>query len=320
MRKIGVLTSGGDAPGMNAAVRAVVRCGIDRGMEVYGIERGYEGLIEGEIREMTMSSVGDILHRGGTILRTARSERFKTEAGQKHAMNVLEAFGIEGIVVIGGDGSFRGGLELSKRGVPVMGIPGTIDNDLGYTDYTIGFDTAVNTVLSAVTNIRDTSSSHERATVIEVMGRHCGDIALHAGLTGGADNILVPEMPFDINKVCRKIIQGKNRGKLHDIIMKAEGVEVDTQELAQMIEERTGKETRVVILAYLQRGGSPTAKDRMLASRMGSKAVELLYDDEESRAIGICGSEICAYELAEALEMKRPFNTELYELADILSK
>ena len=299
MRKIGVLTSGGDAPGMNAAVRAVVRCGIDRGMEVYGIERGYEGLIEGEIREMTMSSVGDILHRGGTILRTAR---------------------IEGIVVIGGDGSFRGGLELSKRGVPVMGIPGTIDNDLGYTDYTIGFDTAVNTVLSAVTNIRDTSSSHERATVIEVMGRHCGDIALYAGLTGGADNILVPEMPFDINKVCRKIIQGKNRGKLHDIIMKAEGVEVDTQELAQMIEERTGKETRVVILAYLQRGGSPTAKDRMLASRMGSKAVELLYDDEESRAIGICGSEICAYELAEALEMKRPFNTELYELADILSK
>lgn len=320
MRKIGVLTSGGDAPGMNAAVRAVVRCGIDRGMEVYGIERGYEGLIEGEIREMTMSSVGDILHRGGTILRTARSERFKTEAGQKHAMNVLEAFGIEGIVVIGGDGSFRGGLELSKRGVPVMGIPGTIDNDLGYTDYTIGFDTAVNTVLSAVTNIRDTSSSHERATVIEVMGRHCGDIALYAGLTGGADNILVPEMPFDINKVCRKIIQGKNRGKLHDIIMKAEGVEVDTQELAQMIEERTGKETRVVILAYLQRGGSPTAKDRMLASRMGSKAVELLYDDEESRAIGICGSEICSYELAEALEMKRPFNTELYELADILSK
>lgn len=320
MRRIGVLTSGGDAPGMNAAVRAVVRCGIDRGMEVYGIERGYEGLIEGEIREMKMSSVGDILHRGGTILRTARSERFKTEEGQKHAMNVLEAFGIEGLVVIGGDGSFRGGLALSERGIPIMGIPGTIDNDLGYTDYTIGFDTAVNTVLSAVTNIRDTSSSHERATVIEVMGRHCGDIALYAGLTGGADNILVPEMPFDLNKVCRKILQGKNRGKLHDIIVKAEGVEVDTQELAKRIEERTGKETRVVILAYLQRGGSPTAKDRMLASRMGSKAVELLYDDEESRAIGICGSEICAYGLAEALNMKRPFNTELYELADILSK
>ncbi|MCB6993607.1 6-phosphofructokinase [bacterium 210820-DFI.6.37] len=320
MRRIGVLTSGGDAPGMNAAVRAVVRCGLNRGMEVYGIQRGYEGLIDGAIKEMDMSSVGDILHRGGTILRTARSERFRTEEGQNHAMNVLSAFGIEGLVVIGGDGSFRGGLELAKRGVTVMGLPGTIDNDLGYTDYTIGFDTAVNTVLSSVTNIRDTSSSHERATVIEVMGRHCGDIALYAGLTGGADNILVPEMPFDINRVCRKIIQGKNRGKLHDIIIKAEGVEVDTQELAQMIEERTGKETKVVILAYLQRGGSPTATDRMLASRTASKAVELLYDDEDSKAIGICGSEIVAYDLEKALEMKRPFNTDLYELADILSK
>lgn len=320
MRRIGVLTSGGDAPGMNAAVRAVVRCGLDMGMEVYGIQRGYEGLIDGAIKEMNMSSVGDILHRGGTILRTARSERFKTEEGLNHAINVLEAFGIEGLVVIGGDGSFRGGLELAKRGITVMGLPGTIDNDLGYTDYTIGFDTAVNTVLSSVTNIRDTSSSHERATVIEVMGRHCGDIALYAGLTGGADNILVPEMPFDINRICRKIIQGKNRGKLHDIIIKAEGVQVDTKELAQMIEERTGKETKVVILAYLQRGGSPTAKDRMIASRTASKAVELLYDDESSKAIGICGSEIVAYDLEEALKMKRPFNTDLYHLADVLSK
>ncbi len=320
MRRIGVLTSGGDAPGMNAAVRAVVRCGIDMGMEVYGIQRGYEGLIEGAIKEMDMSSVGDILHRGGTVLRTARSERFMTEDGQKHAVNVLSAFGIQGVVVIGGDGSFRGGLELSKRGITVMGIPGTIDNDLGYTDYTIGFDTAVNTVLSAVTNIRDTSSSHERATVIEVMGRHCGDIALYAGLTGGADNILVPEMPFDINRVCKKIIQGKNRGKLHNIIMKAEGVEVDAKELAQIIEEKTGKETRVVILAYLQRGGSPTAKDRMLASRTAGKAVELLYDDENSKAIGVCGGEIVAYDLKEALTMKRPFDTDLYHLADILSK
>lgn len=320
MRRIGVLTSGGDAPGMNAAVRAVVRCGIDAGMEVYGIQRGYEGLIEGAIREMEMSSVGDILHRGGTILRTARSERFKTEEGQKHAINVLSAFGIEGLVVVGGDGSFRGGLDLAQRGITVMGLPGTIDNDLGYTDFTIGFDTAVNTVLSAVSNIRDTSSSHERATVIEVMGRRCGDIALHAGLTGGADNILVPEMPFDINKVCKKIIQGKNRGKLHDIIVKAEGVQVDTQELAQLIEERTGKETRVVILAYLQRGGSPTARDRMLASRMANKAVELLYNDEKSKAIGICGGDIVAYDLEQALSMERPFNADLYHLADVLSK
>lgn len=320
MKRIGVLTSGGDSPGMNAAVRAVVRCGIDIGMEVYGIQRGYEGLIEGAIKEMDMSSVGDILHKGGTMLRTARSERFKTEEGQKHAINVLSAFGIEGLVVVGGDGSFRGGLDLSERGITVMGLPGTIDNDLGYTDYTIGFDTAVNTVLSAVTNIRDTSSSHERATIVEVMGRHCGDIALYAGLTGGADNILVPEMPFDINQVCKKIIQGKNRGKLHDIIMKAEGVEIDVQELAQLIEDKTGKETRVVILAYLQRGGSPTARDRMLASQMAKKAVELLYNDEESKAIGICGGEITAYDLETALTIKRPFNTDLYELADVLSR
>lgn len=320
MRRIGVLTSGGDAPGMNAAVRSVVRCGLNMGMEVYGIQRGYEGMIEGSIKEMTMSSVGDILHRGGTILRTARSERFRTEEGQQQAANVLSAFGIEGVVVIGGDGSFRGGLDLIKRGVTVMGVPGTIDNDLGYTDFTIGFDTAVNTVLSAVTNIRDTSSSHERATVIEVMGRHCGDIALHAGLTGGADSILIPEVPFDINQVCKKIIQGKNRGKLHNIIMKAEGVDIDARELAHIIEEKTGKETKVVILAYLQRGGSPTAADRMLASRTAHKAVELLYNDESSKAIGICGSEIVAYDLETALGMKRPFDTDLYELADILSK
>lgn len=320
MRRIGVLTSGGDAPGMNAVVRAIVRCGLDRGMEVYGIRRGFEGLIEGSITEMDMSSVGDILHRGGTVLHTARSERFRTEEGQKQAVNVLNAFGIEGIAVIGGDGSLHGGLDLAQRGISVMGIPGTIDNDLGYTDFTIGFDTAVNTVLSAVTNIRDTSSSHERATVIEVMGRHCGDIALYAGLTGGADNILVPELPFDINQICRKILQGKNRGKRHSIIMKAEGVGIDAKELAQLIEERTGKETRVVILAYLQRGGSPTAKDRMLASRMGGKAVELLYNGEDSKAVGICGSEIVAYDLQEALKIKRPFDTGLYELADILSK
>lgn len=320
MRKIGVLTSGGDSPGMNAAVRAVVRCGIQRGMEVYGIQRGYEGLIEGAIKEMYMHSVGDILQRGGTILRTARSERFRTEEGQKHAMNVLSAFGIEGLVIVGGDGSLRGGMELSQRGITVMGLPGTIDNDLGYTDYTIGFDTAVNTVLSAVTKIRDTSSSHERATIIEVMGRRCGDIALYAGLTGGADNILVPEMPFDINTVCKKIIQGKNRGKLHDIIIKAEGVKVDVQELAEMIEDKTGKETRVVILAYLQRGGAPTAKDRMLASQMANKAVELLYNDEDSKAIGVCSGEITAFDLGKALDVKRPFNTELYELADVLSR
>lgn len=320
MKKIGVLTSGGDSPGMNAAVRAVVRCGIERGMEVYGIERGYEGLIDASIRQMDLSSVGDILHRGGTILSTARSERFRTEEGQKHAVNVLDTFGIEGLVVVGGDGSLKGGLELAKRGIPVMGLPGTIDNDLGYTDFTIGFDTAVNTVLSAITNIRDTSSAHHRTTIIEVMGRHCGDIALYAGLTGGADAILVPEVPFDLKEICLKIIKGQNRGKLHGIIVKAEGVEIEVNELAKAIEERTGKETRTVTLAYLQRGGSPTAKDRMLASRTASKAVELLYNDESSKAVGICGNDIVAYDLEEALQMKRPIDMDLYNLADVLSK
>ncbi len=320
MKRIGVLTSGGDSPGMNAAVRAVVRCGIEKGMEVYGIDRGYEGLMDASIRQMSLSSVGDILHRGGTVLSTARSDRFRTPEGQDHAAKVLETFGIEGLVVIGGDGSLKGGLELAKRGISVMGLPGTIDNDLGYTDFTIGFDTAVNTVLSAITNIRDTSSAHRRTTIIEVMGRHCGDIALHAGLTGGADAILIPEVGFDVNSICRRMIQGQNRGKLHGIIIKAEGVDIDVNELAKEIETRTAQETRTVTLAYLQRGGSPTANDRMLASRTASKAVELLYNDEKSKAIGICGSEIVAYDLEEALKMERQIDMDLYDLAYILSK
>ena len=305
---------------MNAAVRAVVRCGIDRGMEVYGIYHGYEGLMNGDIKLMDMSSVGGIIHRGGTILGTARSPRFMTEEGQQHAFNMLQTFGIEGLVVIGGDGSLKGGLALSKMGIPVMGLPGTIDNDLAYTDYTIGFDTAVNTVLSAISNIRDTSSSHQRATIIEVMGRHCGDIALHAGIGGGADAILVPEVPYDLNAICRNIIQGQHRGKKHTLIIKAEGVEADAIELAKEIENRTSQETRAVILAYLQRGGSPTAQDRLLASRTAGKAVELLYNDESSKAIGISGNQIVAYDLEEALNMERTVDQEMYDLADILAK
>lgn len=218
MKKIAILTSGGDAPGMNAAVRAAVRKGISMGMEVYGIERGYEGLLDGDIKKMEWKSVGDILQRGGTMLRTARSERFMTKEGQDHAAKMLDTFGIEGLIVIGGDGSFRGSMELDKRGITVMGVPGTIDNDLGYTDYTIGFDTAVNTVLSLISNLRDTASAHERTTIIEVMGRHCGDIAIHAGLAGGADVILVPEVELDINKVCRRVLRGQQSGKLHSII------------------------------------------------------------------------------------------------------
>ena len=319
MKKIAILTSGGDAPGMNAAVRAAVRTGLSMGMEVFGIERGYEGLLDGEIRKMEWHSVGDILQRGGTILRTARSERFREAKWQKHAVDMLQTFGIEGLIVVGGDGSFHGGLELDRLGVTVMGIPGTIDNDLGCTDYTIGFDTAVNTVLSMISNLRDTASAHERTTIVEVMGRHCGDIALHAGLAGGADVILVPEMETDINMVCRRVLRGQQSGKLHSIIMKAEGVDMSVQQLAEIIEERTGREVRSVVPGYIQRGGTPTGRDGMLASVMASKAVKLLYDDERSKAIGIINNEITAVDLADALEMKKEFRKDLYEIAEILS-
>ncbi|MDF2654643.1 MAG: pfkA [Bacillota bacterium] len=320
MKRIAVLTSGGDAPGMNAAIRAVVRGALYHKLEVYGIERGYEGLINGEIKELTVSSVSDILQRGGTWLKTARSKRFMTPEGFRRALDMLQNFEIEGVVVIGGDGSFRGGLELTKAGITVIGLPGTIDNDLAYTDFTIGFDTSVNTVLSALGNIRDTSSSHERSTVIEVMGRHCGDIALYAGVTGGAESILIPEEPVDMNKICRTLIQGKNRGKMHSVILRAEGVEMSTQELAKTIEERTGMETKVVVLGYIQRGGSPTARDRMLATRMGYKAVELLLEEGmTSKAVGVKGDEIIYYDLEEALNMKGCHDKSLMELAEIMS-
>ncbi|MGI6733711.1 MAG: 6-phosphofructokinase [Anaerovoracaceae bacterium] len=319
MKTIGVLTSGGDAPGMNAAIRAVVRSAIYNKLKVYGIRRGYEGLLEGDFEEMDVSSVSDIIQRGGTMLRTARSEEFMEPSGFQRALDMLENFEIDGLVVIGGDGSLRGGLKLSRAGIKVMGLPGTIDNDLAYTEYSIGFDTAVNTVLSSISNIRDTSSSHGRCTVVEVMGRNCGNIALYSGLAGGAEYILVPEEEVDINKMCRKIVQGKNRGKLHSLIIRAEGVKLGTLELAEIIEQRTGLETREVVLGYTQRGGSPTARDRNLASLMGYRAVELLLADSESRAIGIRGGEIIDMDLSEALEMKRTWDPSIMNLADILS-
>ena len=320
MKKIAVLTSGGDSPGMNAAVRAVVRCGIDRGMEVYGINRGYEGLLDGEIHLMDRNSVGDILHRGGTVLKSARSSRFRDPKWIKHGADMLRTYGIEGLAVIGGNGSLSGGLELSMQGITVMGIPGTIDNDLGYTDYTIGFDTAVNTVLEAISKIRDTSSSHNRTTIIEVMGRDCGDIALFAGLAGGAEYVVIPEKPFDINAVARKILEGANRGKLHSIIIKAEGSPMPADEMAEYLSSVTGKDTKVVVLSYLQRGGSPTLMDRTLATLCGAKAVELFDEDSGSKAIGIVNNSIVAYDLGEALKQKRDFNEEMYELIDILSR
>lgn len=320
MERIGVLTSGGDSPGMNAAIRAVVRCGIEAGLEVYGIERGYEGLIDGDIKPLDLASVGDILHRGGTFLKTARSERFMTEEGIQKAVTMLESYKIGGLVLIGGDGTLRGGVELARRGVTVMCLPGTIDNDVGYSDYTIGFDTAVNTVLDAIGKIRDTSSSHERATVIEVMGRECGDIALYSALSGGAESVLVPEMPVDINDICRKLLAGRNRGKLHSIIIKAEGAEISSTELVKQIAEKTGQDVKLVILAYLQRGGSPTAQDRILASLLAEKAVQLLKDDSDSRAIGKIGEEIVAFDLEDAVKMEDPIDKRLIELADILSR
>ena len=320
MKRIGILTSGGDSPGMNAAIRAAVRCGIEAGMEVYGIYRGYEGLLDGEIKKLDRSSVGDILQRGGTMLKTARSDRFRTKEGQDKAMEVLETFGIEGLIIVGGDGSLTGGLELSKRGIMVMGLPGTIDNDLAYTDYTIGFDTAVTTVLEAISKIRDTSSSHERTTVIEVMGRHCGDIALYAGLAGGAEAVLVPEIKFNLNEVCQRIVIGANRGKQHSLIIKAEGVDISSQDLVEAIERKTGRETKLVVLSYLQRGGSPTLRDRLLATQCAAKAVELLKLGSDSKAIGTVNGTIMAMDLAEALQQEREVNREIFNLIRVLSK
>lgn len=323
MMKIGVLTSGGDAPGMNAAVRAVARYAIFNDVKVMGINRGYQGLIEGDIFEMTLSSVGDIIHRGGTILKSARCEEFRTKEGRKKAINVLKVFGIEGLVVIGGDGSFMGAKKLSEEGIAAIGIPGTIDNDLAYTDYTIGFDTAVNTVLDAISKIRDTSTSHGRANIVEVMGRHCGDIALYAGLAGGAESIILPEEGFCIDSVCKKLIQGKNRGKLHSIIMLAEGVVAEGSqnafEVGKEIQDKTGIDTRVTVLGHIQRGGSPTANDRILASRMGAKAVELLMNNESGKVVGIKGNELFALDINEALSKSKGFNKDMYELAKILS-
>lgn len=318
MKNIAVLTSGGDSPGMNAAIRAVVRTSIYNGLKVYGIRKGYNGLIHGDVIEMNLSSVADIIQRGGTILRTARSEEFQTQEGMQKAVNIADVFNFDGIVVIGGDGSFRGANELSQKGVACVGVPGTIDNDLAYTDYTIGFDTAVNTVLDAINKIRDTTTSHERISIIEVMGRNSGDIALFSGLAGGAESIIVPEVQYNCDDVCKRLLQGKNRGKLHSIILLAEGVGKAT-ELADEIHNKIDMEVRVTILGYLQRGGSPSAFDRLLASRLGARAVEVLLSGETARVVGIKDNKIIDEDIEKALGMKKAFNMDMYELAKILS-
>lgn len=320
MKRIGVLTSGGDAPGMNAAIRAVVRYGVYYDMEVYGIKRGYEGLIEGDIERMYRRSVGDILQRGGTILKTARSERFMTEEGQRMAAETLKKYKIEDLVVIGGNGSLSGAKVLSEKfGINVMGLPGTIDNDLSYTDYTIGFDTAINTVLDGISRLRDTCSAHDRTSVIEVMGRHCGDIALYSGITGGAEYVLLPEVDFDLEEMLDKVTSGIGSGKLHNIIIRAEGVKVSSEELVKLLKERTGKAVNLVVLSYLQRGGSPSFRDRMLATQCGMRAVELIKNGIVNRAIGERDGHLVDYDLAEALEMTRGIDYDLFKGVDVLS-
>ena len=287
MKSIAVLTSGGDAPGMNPAVRAVVRTACQRGIKVYGVDRGYTGLINGDIHEMNLRSVSDIITRGGTILYSARCPEFKTEEGLQKAVATCKKFGIDGMVIIGGDGSFRGARDLSLRGIPCIGLPGTIDNDISCTDYTIGYDTCLNTIVQMVDRIRDTSESHDRCTVVEVMGRGAGYLALEAGIAVGATSIIVPEVEYDIERdVIARIREFQKTGKKHFIVIVAEGVG-GTAEIAKKIEAETGVESRATILGHVQRGGSPTARDRIMASQMGSRAVDLLTQGIGNRVVGI---------------------------------
>ncbi len=319
MKTIGVLTSGGDAPGMNAAVRSVVRSAVSMGMNVKGIYRGYNGLIEGEIKDLDVRSVSDVIHRGGTMLYTARSPLFKTQEGIDAAVANCKKFGIEGIVVIGGDGSFRGAMDLSKNGIPCIGVPGTIDNDISSTEYTIGFDTAMNTAMEMVDKIRDTTQSHERCSVIEVMGRHAGWIALETGIAVGASVILVPEIAYDLQRdVINKIELTKKTGKQHFIVVVAEGVG-KVSEIAQQIEEITGIETRATVLGHVQRGGSPTVRDRLMASKMGYEAVKLLSQGIGNRVVAYKQNQIVNYDIYEALAMKKPFDIDLFNTANEIS-
>lgn len=320
MQRIGILTSGGDAPGMNAAVRAVVRYASSLHMSVYGVERGFDGLINGDIRRLESRSVSDIIHRGGTMLKTARSPEFLTEKGMQKALKVLKAFDIQGLVVVGGDGSFAGIKDLKEHfDYPCIGIPCTIDNDLMYTDFTVGFDTAVNTVLTAISNIRDTMTSHERACIIEVMGRSCGDIAIYAGLAGGAEIMIVPELEFNIDDVCSIINANKLKGKKSDIIVLAEGV-CDAEELKSQIKDRVDIILKTVKLGYIQRGGMPTMADRVLAARLSVHAVDLLAKDIKYRCVGIKQNKIIDMDVTEALALPRTFNEDLYRVANILGK
>ena len=318
MKRIGLLTSGGDAPGMNAAIRAVVRSGLYYGMEVFGVERGYAGLIDGNLIPMEMRSVSNIVQCGGTKLRSARCLEMTTLEGQKKALDTLERSGIEGLVVIGGDGSFRGAKVLSEYGVPTIGIPGTIDNDLEYTDYTLGFDTAVNTCLDIINKLRDTMTSHERVAVVEVMGRHCGDIALYSGIASGAEIIVVPEIAFDVNEIVAKIHRSRANGKHSNIIVVAEGA-ISADKFAAQLQSMTQYDIRPTCIGHVQRGGSPSMADRMLAAQFGNKAVRLLNEGIGNRVVGIRDNKIIDMDIIEAVSMKKTFNYELYETLQMIS-
>ena len=318
-KSIAVLTSGGDAPGMNAAVRAVVRTGLNFGMKVYGVMRGYNGLLTGDLKEMNMRSVSDIMQHGGTALYTARSPEFNTPAGVEKAANMCREKGIEGVVVIGGDGSFRGARDLTNAGINCIGVPGTIDNDIACTDYTIGYDTPLNTAMEMIDRIRDTTESHDRCSVVEVMGRRCGDIALNTGVAVGALTTLVPEIPYDFHRdVLDRIRLAQSTGKRHYIIVVAEGVG-NTEELAQRIQRHTGIETRATILGHVQRGGAPTLRDRVVASRMGYHAAELLFNGIGNRVVAMKGEQIVDFDITEALNMPRTFDEKMYRVSAVLS-
>ena len=318
VKTIGVLTSGGDAPGMNAAIRAVVRTAINKGMKVKGIMRGYAGLLQEEIVDMDGTSVADTIGRGGTILYTARCPEFMTEEGQKRSAEICRKHNIDGLVVIGGDGSYRGAGKLSALGINTVGLPGTIDLDIACTDYTIGFDTAINTAMEAIDKVRDTSTSHERCSIIEVMGRHAGYIALWCGIANGAEDILLPER-YDGNEqmLINRIIDNRKRGKRHHIIINAEGIG-HSASMAKRIEAATGIETRATILGYMQRGGAPTCKDRVYASIMGAKAVELLEEGKTNRVVAYKHGEFLDFDIQEALNMKKDIPEDQYEISKLL--
>ena len=318
IKKIGVLTSGGDAPGMNAAVRAVVRSALDANIEVYGIYNGYAGLINDEIVKLVHKDVGGLIDRGGTFLGSARLPEFKDPEVRKLGVANLKKHGIEALVVVGGDGSYMGALKLTEMGINCIALPGTIDNDIVSTDFTIGFDTALNTAVSAIDKIRDTSASHARCNIIEIMGRYCGDLSMYAGIASAAEDVVVAEAGLDINRIVSSIEEGKKNGKKHYLIVLAERI-TDAHELAVELEARTKVETRATILGHIQRGGSPSAMDRVLASRMGAFAVELLQEGLGGRCVGIVENKLCHQDITKALEMPRDFDETIYRLTSKLS-